>query len=127
MKREEEDLYDARCSWLLSFILGGLVGAGIALLMAPKAGKETREQVKGLAVDAREKAGEYYEQAREKVQTAVEKGKEVVEAKKAELEAAVEKGKEVVEAKKAELEAAVEKGVEKARETIRHMKGEVTE
>jgi|YelNatPaOPRAMG01_1025707.scaffolds.fasta_scaffold119483_1 gas vesicle protein len=28
------------------FILGGLIGAGIALIFAPKSGKETREDIK---------------------------------------------------------------------------------
>lgn len=40
----------------LSFLLGGLVGAGAALLLAPKSGKETREQIKGMAKDIKEKA-----------------------------------------------------------------------
>ena len=116
MKREEEEVYDARCSWLLSFILGGLVGAGIALLMAPKPGTQTREQIKEIAADAKERAEGYYGQVREKVQTAVEKGKEVVQAKKADVETAVEK-----------VETAVEKGVEKAREAFRHAKEGATE
>jgi len=31
---------------IFSFFIGGLVGAGIALLLAPKAGRETREKIK---------------------------------------------------------------------------------
>ncbi len=51
----EEELYDSRSSWLLSFILGGLVGAAIALLMAPKPGRQTRQDLLDLATDARGK------------------------------------------------------------------------
>jgi gas vesicle protein len=34
-------------SFLLGFLLGALVGAVIAMLLAPEAGDETRQQVKG--------------------------------------------------------------------------------
>jgi len=34
---------------LLGFFLGGLVGAGVALLLAPKSGTETRQIIKEFA------------------------------------------------------------------------------
>ena len=54
-----------------AFILGGLVGAGIALLTSPKSGRETREQMGRWASEkygkAGEKLGELGEKVREKV------------------------------------------------------------
>ena len=45
---EEERGYSAG-STLLAFFLGGLVGAGVALLIAPKSGPETRKIIKEYA------------------------------------------------------------------------------
>jgi gas vesicle protein len=36
-------------STVIAFLVGGLVGAGVALLVAPKSGKETRKQIKEFA------------------------------------------------------------------------------
>ena len=41
---------------LLAFIAGGIAGAAVALLLAPQSGSETRDQLRGLARDARGKA-----------------------------------------------------------------------
>lgn len=69
--------------WVVaSFFLGGLVGAAVAMLTAPKAGKETRQQIKGLADDVKEKASTYYGQVKEKVASTVEDGKAFVDEKR---------------------------------------------
>ncbi len=81
-------------SMLLSFFLGGLVGAGIALLVAPKPGEETRRMIKDIADDAKKKAEDYIEQAKGKAASAVEKGKEFIEKEKNVIESAIEAGKE---------------------------------
>jgi len=70
-------------SLLFSFLLGSLVGAGIALLVAPQAGRETREKIK-----------EYAESAKEKAAESVQKIKSALEEKTSVLSAAVEAGKE---------------------------------
>lgn len=58
-----------------AFILGGLVGAGIALLTAPKSGKETRDELgrwaQTTAEGAREKVKSYAHEAGERVRSAV--------------------------------------------------------
>lgn len=70
-------------SWVMaSFFLGGFIGVAVAMLTAPKAGKETRQQIRGLADDVKEKANTYYGQVKEKVATAVEDGKAFVDEKK---------------------------------------------
>jgi len=82
---------------LLSFFIGGIVGAGVALLVAPKAGKETREKIKELMEEAKDKADGYVEQMRETAASVVEKGKELIEEQKAVIATAVEAGKEAYE------------------------------
>lgn len=84
-------------SVLLSFLLGGVVGAGLALLLAPQSGAETRKKLRELTEDVREKASEYVGQAREKVVSSLEKGKHVIEEKKSAISAAIEAGKEAYE------------------------------
>jgi len=64
MKEERE----VRDTWsiLISFAVGGLVGAGVALMLAPKSGKDLRKDIKNMAVETRDK-----------IATTVEKGKEL--------------------------------------------------
>ena len=47
-----------------SFFVGGLIGAGVALLIAPKTGEETRRMIKELAEEVKEKAEDYIDQAK---------------------------------------------------------------
>jgi gas vesicle protein len=81
-------------SIILAFFIGGLVGAGVALLSAPQSGKEIRQKIKELTDDAKEKATKYAEEVKSKVTSAVGKGKELIEEKKSLITTAVEAGKE---------------------------------
>ena len=87
-------------SVLLSFLLGGVVGAGLALLFAPQSGRETRQKIKDLADDVKEKSAEYVNQAKEKAASLVEEGKGYYDEKKSILKSAVEAGKEAYEKEK---------------------------
>lgn len=57
----------------LAFLLGGLVGAGLALLYAPAPGEETRRRLRESAEKMRERFQEGYETVREKVEEGVGK------------------------------------------------------
>ena len=87
-------------SVLLSFLLGGVVGAGLALLFAPQSGRETRQQIKDLTDDVKDKTTEYVKQAKEKAASLVEDGKGYYDEKKSILKSAVEAGKEAYEKEK---------------------------
>ncbi|HVN23439.1 MAG TPA: YtxH domain-containing protein [Syntrophorhabdales bacterium] len=101
---------------LLSFLLGGITGAAVAFLLAPKAGSETRRQIREFADDVKEKAEGYFEQAKETASSTVEKGRGFVEKNRSLLTSAIdggiEKGKDFIEKKKTLLTSAVEAGVE---------------
>lgn len=64
---------------LLGLLLGVAVGAGLALLLAPKSGRETRRDLADHARKARESASESYKQGRERVEQMAAKGRETVE------------------------------------------------
>jgi gas vesicle protein len=93
MSHNYEDGY-ASGSVLLAFVLGGLVGAGIALLVAPQSGVETRRKIKEFAEEATEKATEFAESTREKVSSTIDTAKSMYEEQKAAVAAAVDAGKQ---------------------------------
>lgn len=84
-------------SILVSFLLGGLVGAGLALLLAPSSGTETRRRIREIADEVKVKTEDYLDSTREKIKSTVEKGKEIYEEKKSAITAALEAGKEAFE------------------------------
>lgn len=47
---------DRTRSILVALVVGGLVGAGLALLLAPQSGRRTRQQIADLAEDLRDYA-----------------------------------------------------------------------
>jgi gas vesicle protein len=100
--RHDDDGYSSG-SVLLSFLLGGMVGAGVALLLAPKSGRETRERIKELAEDAKEKAECYVGQVKGKMNSVLDSGKDFLQEKKSIITTAVEAGKEAYEKEKERL------------------------
>ncbi len=91
---------------LLSFLAGAAVGAGVALLVAPKTGEEIRGKIKGLAEDAIDKIKEYTSEAQEKIKSTIEDGKDIISEKKSILSSAIEAGKEAIEREKERLKGA---------------------
>lgn len=47
---------DVNATAMVSFLVGSLVGAGVALLLAPQSGKKTRRMLRETADDIREMA-----------------------------------------------------------------------
>ena len=64
----------------LGWFLAGLgIGTLLGVLYAPKAGKETREDIANSAREAKAKAAELVEQGRQKANEYMEQGKQYVE------------------------------------------------
>jgi gas vesicle protein len=61
--------------FLVGFIAGSMIGAGLALLFAPKAGDQTRREVAEQAQRVREKAREGLGTASDRVAQFAERGK----------------------------------------------------
>jgi gas vesicle protein len=86
----------------LGFFLAGLgIGAVLALLFAPRSGKETREYITGKAEEGREYVKAKTEDLRRQAEEAVEKGKDLVTKQKELLSAALEAGKQAYQEEKA--------------------------
>jgi gas vesicle protein len=58
---------DRTTSILVALAVGGLVGASLALLLAPQSGKRTRQQIADLAEDLKDYATDLTEKVRTKV------------------------------------------------------------
>ncbi len=93
---------DAKCSpetVVLAF-LGGAIGGMIAgILLAPKAGEETRRELKGYARKTEEEVIEKAKEARAALDELIEQGKHFMAEKRADVEAAVTAGKEAMKEK----------------------------
>ena len=127
MGRDYEREETSAATKLTYLIVGGGIGAILALLFAPKSGAELREDIadatrKGIeksketAAQLQEKAGEYYEVSREKAnelyQTASEKASDLTEKAKTAaantanpFSAAIEAGKDAYTAEKRKNES----------------------
>jgi gas vesicle protein len=92
-------------SVILSFLLGGLTGAALAILFAPRSGRETREMLG-------ERLRETAERGRELRDRAQERGREILN----EATGYVRDRRETLEREKDRLAAAVEAGRQKYRE-----------
>ncbi len=69
-------------SFLVPFLIGSLVGAGIALLLAPKSGKELRKDIVDMTASTREKIGATIDKGRDLYAEGVSAVKNAVEAGK---------------------------------------------
>jgi gas vesicle protein len=89
------------------FFAGSVAGALAGLLLAPRSGAETRQQIKKASTDAGDKAKEKFEEAKSGVVNLFSRGKEKVEDMKTEIQDkiqdAVEAGKDVYKNKKKEF------------------------
>src|SRR3990172_3199238 len=92
----DEERGTAVGSILVSFLAGAAIGSGLALLFAPKSGRELREQIRDLTDDAVDKIKEYSIDAQEKIKSTYEEGRELVREKKSLISSAIEAGKEAI-------------------------------
>src|SRR6478672_9157423 len=101
-------------SSIAPFIIGLAVGAGIALLMAPQSGEETRREIADKVNRAKDAArdaigelgdaiGNTLEEAREKVEGGLESAREAVDVRRRRVHNAVEAGRVAARQARAEL------------------------
>ena len=59
-------------TFFAGLVVGGLVGAAVALLLAPQSGEETREMIQAKGIELRDRAVEYGQDARSRATAALD-------------------------------------------------------
>lgn len=86
-------------------LIGGLVGAAAALLLAPQSGEETRRQIGRASVDLRDRAQDTLEDARERAEATIADARRRAERI---VEEARERAEQIVREAKVQVEKAAE-------------------
>jgi gas vesicle protein len=104
-----EDTMDKDATRIMgAFLLGGLIGATIALLYAPKSGRETRKDISkaakrakrgavDLVEDITESVADFTGEVKDKAADVIERGKELSDNARKEIVATLEHGQKVLE------------------------------
>src|SRR4030066_2267810 len=100
-------------AFLAGFVVGGVIGAAVALILAPQSGEETRTLIHDRSIELKDKAVEKAETARIKAEAAAAEARaRADELSRLTQEKALEfkkKGQEVYQAQKSKIEGAVQK------------------
>ena len=83
-------------NFLAGLGVGALVGAVAALMLAPKSGSETREDIKNTADDLKVKADKVMHDISESSDELVKKSKEILETTKSKVQQVIEAGKQTI-------------------------------
>ena len=98
-----------RGSKLAYFLVGGGIGAIVALLFAPRTGRETRDFISQRTADSRERVASATRVTSEKVtdylDKGIEKGRDAVSTQKDQISAAIAAGKQAYQEEKGKSEA----------------------
>lgn len=94
-------------AFLIGFIIGGLTGAAVSLLLAPQSGEETRVYLRDRAIELRDKAAETaqttYEQVEHTASDVRVRASEIAEKAKASAEDLQHRGQVIIEEQKSKI------------------------
>jgi gas vesicle protein len=79
--------------YVLSFLIGAVVGGGISLLIAPQSGDRTRKQWKRMAGDMKENVEDYYDEMKDKTIEATKKVQDLYRETKRTVESKLDAAK----------------------------------
>ncbi len=106
-----------------SFVLGALVGAGLALLFAPQSGEDTQDEIKTRALKLKDVAQERVRDAQSSLETRLAAARENVQGRVESVKEAVDAGRKAAVDARGDLEeklqrskAAYRAGIDAARE-----------
>ncbi len=89
--------------FISGFLLGGLVGAALALVLTPRSGEETRDTLRDKGIELKIKAEEVAARAREEADELLARSKATFGEQKARVQEAIEEGREAAAQKRSEL------------------------
>ncbi len=100
-------------AFLAGFVIGGLVGAAVALILAPQSGEETRTLIHDRSIELKDMAAEKAETARIKAEAAAAEARaradELAKLTQEKANELKKKGQEVYQAQKSKIETVVQK------------------
>jgi gas vesicle protein len=115
---------DGGMEFFAGFVIGGLVGAAVALILAPQSGEETRAQIREKGIELKERAGELAIETRQRAEELSAEARKKAEELSAETRKKVE---EIIADARVRLEEAIEEGkraaVKKKEELVTKAKG----
>jgi len=107
-----------------TFFVGALLGAGLALLLAPKSGEEMQQELKMQARKLREAAEDRVREAQRQLEDRLDQAREGVQLRFEEVREAMDTGRSAAVEARSELERKLERskaayraGIEAARDT----------
>lgn len=109
-----------------SFLMGTLVGAGLALLFAPQSGEETQEEIKTRARQLRDTAEEKMREAQHTLEERLDEARHGVESRVDSVREAVESGRQAAREARQELGERVERSKAAYRAGIDAARSEAT-
>ena len=132
MSEQDQQPYvvvERRASGVVAFLCGALVGAGVALLLAPKSGRETQADLREGArrlkegtgerlTDLRETLGDRYDRTRDEVGTRVGAFRKNVADQQKKAGEAIKAGKDAARQARSDLEARVAESKETYRAAL---------
>ncbi len=108
-----------------SFIIGALVGAGVALLFAPQSGEETQDEIRERAKKLRASAEGRVREAQQRLEERLDVAREGVQSRLEGVKEAVQAGRDAATDARDELERKLERsktayraGIDAAREAV---------
>lgn len=101
--------------FISGFVIGGLVGAAVALLLAPQSGEQTRTLIRDKSIEIKDQAGQsasevrmraekLAQEAKVKAEDLQKRGQVVLDDQKSKLEKAVDAGKKAVKKQSGEID-----------------------
>lgn len=113
-------------SGLGTFVLGALIGAGLALLFAPQSGEETQEEIRERALRLKEGAEDRVRDAQRQLEARMDQAREGVQARVGQVREAVESGRQAAREARSDIEhkldqskAAYRAGIDAARDAAK--------
>jgi len=101
-----------------AFLLGGMIGATIGLLYAPKSGKETRQLIKDESEEMANKAMSSAREVQDSAKSTIQDAQTRLETFNQETKERLAKLQEIAKNTMGEQKESLEKGYSKAREVV---------
>jgi gas vesicle protein len=108
-------------------VIGGLVGAALALLLAPQSGEETRAQIRDKSLEFKDRAEEGVLEARQRAEKQIAGLQDQITVLQNQVNSLQEKGKEQAAVFQAKSKDALEKGKQSATDAISRGKESVSQ